>query len=165
MKDRYIFSKNEIGRRQVKEALCGILLGLTQKSDTIWIVSGWITDFILLDNTFNGWTNLNPSWVTGKIKFSDMIIFLAETGSDINLVLKDDEKSRDFIEKIKNNNRIKIIYKDSEHEKGLLTSNIWFLGSMNFTYWGLHKSDEGVTIINDPIRINKCFLEWNRHYQ
>jgi hypothetical protein len=165
---RAIILHNELGIRQLKETLSNVLLGLSQCPDTMWLVSPWVTDFDLLDNRSNNWSNLNPSWGARKIRFTELLIFAVESGCKLNLVISEDKKNDEFINRLKtvitDSKSLSIIISETLHTKGLLTSSLWLAGSMNFTYSGTHRNQEQVQLNMSKDVILEMKLEFEQTY-
>lgn len=166
---RVIVLNNDLGMRQLKEALGNILIGLSQCPDTIWLVSPWVTDFDLLDNRSHNWSNINPSWGARKVRFSELLIFAIESGCSLNLVTNEDNINDAFINRIKSgvseSSSFSYVASENLHTKGLLTSSIWLAGSMNFTYSGTHLNQEQVTLSTSKDIILEMTLEFEQSYR
>ena len=165
---RTIVLHSELGMRQLKETLGNVLIGLSQCPDTIWLVSPWVTDFDLLDNRSNQWSNLNPSWGARKVRFSELLIFALESGCRLNLVTNHDEMNRAFINRLSSAisapDLLSTIFAETLHTKGLLTSSLWLAGSMNFTYSGTHLNQEQVQLNLSPDTLLEMKLEFESSY-
>jgi len=165
---RAIILHNELGMRQLKETLSNILLGLSQCPDTIWLVSPWVTDFDLLDNRSNNWSNLNPTWGARKVRFTELLIYAIESGCKLNLVANEDSINHAFINRLRtvitDSESLTIIKSESLHTKGFLTSSLWLAGSMNFTYSGIHLNQEQVQLNMSPDIILEMKLEFEETF-
>jgi phosphatidylserine/phosphatidylglycerophosphate/cardiolipin synthase-like enzyme len=154
--------------RQLKETLSNLLLGLSQCPDTLWLVSPWITDFDLLDNRSNNWSNLNPSWGARKVRFTELLIFAVDSGCRLNLVTNNDSINEAFISRLKtaisDPRSMSVIRSESVHTKGFLTSSLWLAGSMNFTYSGTHVNQEQVQLNMSKDIILEMKLEFEKAY-
>ena len=165
---RSIILHNELGMRQLKETLSNVLLGLSQCPDTLWLVSPWVTDFDLLDNRSNNWSNLNPSWGARKVRFTELLIFSVESGCRLNLVTNTDPINDAFISRLKTAitepGLMSVTRSKSVHTKGLLTASLWLAGSMNFTYSGTHVNEEQVQLNLSKDIILEMKLEFEKTY-
>ena len=165
---RSIILHNELGVRQLKETLSNVLLGLSQCPDTLWLVSPWVTDFDLLDNRSNNWSNLNPSWGARKVRFSELLIFAVESGCRLNLVTNNDHINDAFISRLKTAitepELMSVIRSKKVHTKGFLTASLWLAGSMNFTYSGTHVNQEQVQLNISKDTIFEMKLEFEKTY-
>ena len=50
---RQIFLHGALGQRQLNEVLGSLMSGLILCPEEIWLVSAWISDFVLLNNKCN----------------------------------------------------------------------------------------------------------------
>jgi len=154
--------------RQFKETFSNILLGLSLCPEEIWLVSPWVTDFDLLDNRSNNWSNLNPGWTGRKVRFSELLIFAVQAGCKLKLVTKNDPINKEFQSKLRNavgaSKDFSIIFSETLHTKGFLTPSIWIAGSMNFTYSGTHLNQEQVQLNISKDIILEMKLEFEQSY-
>ena len=138
---RQIFLHGSFGQRHLKEILSAQLIGLIYKPENVWVVSPWITNFILSDNRSGEWDVVDSSWSNREISFVDFIVKLSDIGCNLNIVLRDDPINEPFISQVLNrvisDQNIKFIKKDTLHTKGIVTSHFFLKGSMNLTFSGI----------------------------
>ena len=151
---RPIFINNSIGRRQLKETLGNLLVGLIISPEDIWLVSPWISDFDLLDNRSGNWNSIETGWGVRKIKFSEVLIRAMESGCRIRLVTNGDQINQAFVQRLRiaipDDDVFQYVISDKLHIKGLLASKFFLAGSMNFTYSGANINDEQVLLNTEP---------------
>lgn len=166
---RQIFLHGPLGRRQFKEVLGSVMAALLLTPDVIWLVSPWLSDFVLLDNTAGQWDALNPSWGGRELSFNELLADALNAGCSIRIVTRNDAPSRRFIQHLDNRrdstSDLKFLLSDEVHTKGFLTKECFFKGSMNFTYSGTHRNDEHIMLTQDPSVISDAFLEFESRYQ
>jgi len=114
----------------------------------MWVVSPWVSDIQVLDNSFGGFGGL---FATAKPRLSDVLHTLAAKGTSIVLVAKDVETNRPFVQSLEsirsrlpvpgklavrldNNSRL--------HTKAIVSEGYVVSGSMNFTRAGTMLNDE-----------------------
>jgi phosphatidylserine/phosphatidylglycerophosphate/cardiolipin synthase-like enzyme len=128
---------------------------LVNPSQCIWLVSPWISDIPVIDNTANTFLCLEPFWSRTHIRLSQVLATLAERGSTIHIATRPDSHNHSFIEKVK----ARIEYQDYKvqfhiteelHTKGILGDGYYLAGSMNFTYNGITVNEEAVTYETSP---------------
>lgn len=165
---RQIFLHGSFGQRHLKEILSAQLLGLILKPELVWIVSPWITNFILLDNCFGEWDVVDSSWSNREVSFVDFLVKISDVGCKINVVTRDDLINNAFINqvlnRVKSDENIKFIMKDLLHTKGIVTSTFFLKGSMNLTFSGVNRNDETLMITNDPVMISEAIVEFSNAY-
>lgn len=133
-------------------------LELMSPASELYLVSAWVTDIELLDNNFGQFRALLPETSGTHVRLSSLLNTLADRGTAINVALREDQINADFIARL---NRPPIHLKISEnlHAKTLLTEHFCWEGSMNFTYSGVHKNPESVTVSTDPTHISQAMLD------
>jgi hypothetical protein len=165
---RTIYMNSALGRRQFREVLGGLLVGVTLAPDDVWLVSPWISDFDLLDNRSNNWSMIQPSWGSRVIRFSEVLKELVETGSTLTVVTSSDGGSAAFLkrldEAVAERTSFRVGVCEDLHIKGLLTSSFFLAGSMNFTFSGTNVNDEQVQLSSDSNLIAETRLEYEQRY-
>ena len=59
---RQIFLHGATGQRVLREVLSAQLVGLILQPEPIWLVSPWLSNFMLLDNRAGSWDSIEPAW-------------------------------------------------------------------------------------------------------
>jgi hypothetical protein len=121
----------------------------------IYILSPWISDFPVLDNTSGNFDAINPSWGHRYIQFFELLQNCVEAGATLKLAIRENrEKIRQLEQNLKNySSRFIVVELKELHEKGLLTENALIRGSMNFTYFGATINFEGITYTTNSTQI------------
>lgn len=165
---RQIFLNQALGRRQFKDVLGSLLLGNFLTKDEVWLVSPWITDFELIDNSVSQWNALVSNFDARYIRFSEVLISLARAGVRIYVVTRDDPINTPFLSNLKyqlaGRDLVSICFKQSLHTKGILCQEAFIEGSLNLTYSGVEANDETVVLHTDPQIISNAFLEFKQQY-
>lgn len=152
-KGRYIHS--HLSSRQIPDLLQSIFIGeLICPSRTIWLVSPWISDIPVIENTANQFLSLEPTFAGRKIRLSEIVIKLLAMGTTVCVVTRPDNHNQYFLRSLnswlKGNQGNLILHEVEElHEKGLLGDFYYLAGSMNFTYNGITLNQESVHFHND----------------
>jgi hypothetical protein len=139
--------------RQVPDLLQAILVGeLIAPSRCLWIVSPWISDIPVIDNSANSFRYLDPSWIRGRVRFSQVLEALADVGTTIHVAIRPLPHNYGFIERLGegSNTHIKIHLVEDLHEKGILGDSFYLSGSMNFTHNGITINEEAVSYDTNP---------------
>ncbi|MDN3652329.1 phospholipase D-like domain-containing protein DpdK [Thalassotalea ponticola] len=149
--ERSIETKEAIGRAHVKDLLSSLLVAESLNPGTIYILSPWISDFPVLDNTSGNFDAVNPNWGHRHVSFFELLKNCVESGAILKLAIRENrEKISQLEQSLKNySTRFIVIELDKIHEKGLLTENALIRGSMNFTYFGATINYEGITYTTD----------------
>ncbi len=151
MPSRYIHSR--LSSRQVPDLLQSIFVAeLLTPSHCLWLVSPWISDIPIIDNTANTFLCLEPSWTRTRIRLSQILATLAEHGTTIHIATRPDTHNRSFIEQLKTRTSntdvaVRFHIADELHTKGILGDSYYLAGSMNFTYNGITLNEEALNYV------------------
>lgn len=161
IKSRYIHS--HLSSRQIPDLLQTIFASeLVCPSKTIWLVSPWISDIPILENSSNQFVSLEPTLSGGMVRLVEILIKLVSMGTRVCVVTRPDMHNSDFLNSLGSRSTefrdyLKIIKAEELHEKGLLGDDYYLAGSMNFTYNGITLNQEAVHFTTDPhsVAVNK----------
>lgn len=148
---RYINSR--LSSRQVPDLLQAIFTAeLLAPSSCLWIVSPWISDIPIIDNSANTFICIDPSWNRGPIRFSQILNKLADVGTTVHLATRPLAHNDTFIRKLDSwaTNNIRLHVVEELHEKGIVGDFFYLGGSMNFTHNGITINEEAVIYETNP---------------
>lgn len=153
---RSILTAPGTGRGEIREIIETILIAeLVAPSESLWLVSPWITDLEILDNRAGQFSSLVPNWEPRRILLSEVFAALA-LRSRVHVIARPVDhnqpflrKMRDLAEAFEGDRRPHIATSETLHLKGLLGQDYYLSGSMNLTYGGLETNDEGITLVRD----------------
>ncbi|MBD2428719.1 phospholipase D-like domain-containing protein DpdK [Phormidium sp. FACHB-1136] len=132
--------------RQLPDLLQALLVAeLIAPSACLWLVSPWVSDIPIIDNTANTFLALEPSWPRSKIRLTEVLATLSYLGTTVCLATRPDLHNRSFIETLTtlaNNNYLRIHQVEELHTKGMLSDSFFLAGSMNFTFNGITVNEE-----------------------
>lgn len=154
MSSRYIHS--HLSSRQVPDLLQSIFIGeLIAPSPCLWLVSPWISDISIIDNTANTFVTLEPNWSRAHIRLSQVLKTLAEQGTTLHIATRPDTHNRSFIEALKSSTvnldvAVHFHVREELHAKGILGERYYLAGSMNFTYNGITLNEEALNYVISP---------------
>jgi len=160
---RRIFKSKTTGSSVLNELLTHMFIAEFMKpSSEFWIISPWISDVNIIDNTSSNFDILNPDWKGRYIKLSEIIIKILSHGTNLHIITRHDQHNQTFINLIKNKSieeglteRLVIKQRDLIHSKGILSEHGCLSGSMNITISGLQFNEEKIDYITDPIVVNE----------
>ena len=132
-----------------------LIAELIRPSSRIWISSPWINDIELIDNTARQFATLVPTWPASWIRLSDFLGALLDRGSEVVIIANYAPRNMEFLTRVNligevHPDRVHVIQTADVHEKGILSDNFTLDGSMNFTYRGVHISQEYLAYRCDP---------------
>jgi phosphatidylserine/phosphatidylglycerophosphate/cardiolipin synthase-like enzyme len=159
---------------QISDVLQTIFaLELLAPSRCLWLISPWISDVAVLDNSAGGFVALEPTWGYRHVRISELLARLASQGTAIVIATRPAEHNDHFLARVRESagalgaaEKIRLWRKDESdlHEKGLLTDRLYVAGSMNFTYKGIVVNEEAVTVSADPAEVAEVRLTYHRRW-
>lgn len=165
---RRIFKSQLTGTATTRELLQTMFVGeMLQVAATLWIVSPWISNVVLIDNRSGNFDSLNPEWGRREIRLADTLIALMSRGSKVVIVTRNQESNMTFITHLRNlaehhalDDQVIVKIHNLLHTKGILLSRSLLIGSMNLTYNGLEMNDEWIEFSTDPEDVARTRLEF-----
>ena len=146
---------------------------LVANSSCIWIISPWLSDIPVIDNSAGGFDMFNSDWGTRPIRLSEVLSRLAQLRTTIVVATRPLDHNKHFLSNLRGQCRsygvddLLILRREDEehlHEKGILTSRIYIAGSMNLTYSGIEVNEEQITVFSDPAVIAQSRLALHRRW-
>jgi phosphatidylserine/phosphatidylglycerophosphate/cardiolipin synthase-like enzyme len=142
---------------------------LIRPSSQLWLVSPWISDIPLLDNSDLGFRVLQPSWPRNRIRLSAVLARLAELGTLVHIVLSNDEHNRYIraaLQRVSKEAKLRIFTytDDMNHSKGILGDRFSLSGSMNLTLNGIGHNGETVHFNVDPAIVAASRIEFQSRW-
>jgi phosphatidylserine/phosphatidylglycerophosphate/cardiolipin synthase-like enzyme len=124
---------------------------LLAPSKRLWLMSAWISDIEVLDNTGGAFAALCPDWAFGKIRLSAIFARIAQLGGSVFIAMNETPHNDAFCLRLKElkdefGNRIDWCRVTKLHQKCLCGDDFAIRGSMNFTYYGLNVNEEQMTV-------------------
>ena len=170
--NRNTFTSQNTSRTEIRELLEAIFVAeLLLPSDSIWLVSPWITDIDILDNRCGQFSSLVPTWGLRHIRLSEVFAQLMFQ-SHVNIVSRPDPHNDTFLRKMNDLNRtlngsgnLEIVIRESLHLKGLLGQDYYLSGSMNLTHNGVELNEEGVSLNRSIEEIAEVRIHFHENYK
>jgi phosphatidylserine/phosphatidylglycerophosphate/cardiolipin synthase-like enzyme len=139
-------------------------------SRVLWLVSAWVSDVPVVDNSAGGFVGIDPAWDARQIRLSELLVALAARGTQIVVAANTDDHNRAFAERLHSASRqfgvdelVQVGLHPRLHAKGLLGDDYHLHGSMNFTHNGLRILTEELVLELDPDYVQRTrldYLEW-----
>ncbi len=138
-------------------------------SRQLWLVSPWISDIPLLDNTDFAYRALQPAWPRGQIRLSAVLARLAELGTAVHVVLSNAPHNafiRATFRRVSREaaRRMFLYTDDMNHSKGILGDRFFLSGSMNLTLNGIGHLGETVSFHVAPSVIAEARIEFQARW-
>jgi PLD-like domain len=138
-----------LGLRADSILSAALLSELVFPGDSLWVVSGWITDVEVLDNTQGAFDMVLGDSPPTMCRLSQMLALIAGAGAHLHVVTRPGKHNEAFVRRLRaavtDERRLGIILDPSVHEKTICGREWLFSGSMNFTVSGLGSNEESVT--------------------
>lgn len=164
MPSRVISTTARIRSVQLAECLSSLLaLELLVPSPHYYLISPWITDFVILNNGFGQYRALLPDRLDREVRLSLLLRAFHERGSALHILTRTDSAA--FVNTLPVSPRIKIKWSEQLHEKTFVCKSFLVDGSMNFTYTGTSRSDEKVRIEVGLGAVNQALLEAENRWE
>ena len=151
---RRIFKSSLTGSQVIQELLQSIFISelLVPSRDEVWIVSPWLSDIPIIDNSSGGYDSINPDWRGRFVNLSEVLIQMLLLNIKLKIVTNIDEHNIAFHNRMEERTHelsliknINIIKKEGTHMKGILTDKGFLNGSMNITRSGIFINDEYIS--------------------
>jgi phosphatidylserine/phosphatidylglycerophosphate/cardiolipin synthase-like enzyme len=147
------------GPTHVLEDLLQTLLvtELLSPSQRFWLVSPWISDIPVLDNSTGSLAAVAPSAPSRHLRLSEVLSRLAESGSEVTVITRRGEPhNAHFLNSLSTlTNQVAMHEHPELHAKVLVSDRFVLSGSMNFTNYGLGRNLERVTLDIDAETIKR----------
>lgn len=142
---------------------------LIDPSTDLLVLSPWISDIVVIDNSAGQFRSVLPGAPTRPIRFTEVLNELARRGTKVRVVMRDDEKNVSAQMRLEEGvaddaRKPRVIIRDILHDKGILSPRFHVHGSMNFTYFGQAVNEEGVTVTSDPDLIARARLDYQGRF-
>lgn len=138
-------------------------------SRQLWVLSPWISDIDVIDNTAGQFKSVLPGLPARRIRLTEILIELARRGSDVRVLTRDVESNVVARQRLENVGGLgakpTVRIHPNLHDKGILGDRFHLQGSMNFTYFGQTVNAEGVTLTHDPRIIAETRIAYNSLYE
>jgi phosphatidylserine/phosphatidylglycerophosphate/cardiolipin synthase-like enzyme len=138
-------------------------------SGQLWVLSPWISDIDVIDNTAGQFKTILPGLPSRRIRLTEVLIELARRGSDVRVLTRNVESNIIARQRLENvgglGARPTVRIHSKIHDKGILGDRFHLQGSMNFTYFGQAVNAEGVTLTRDPHTIAETRIAYNALYE
>lgn len=131
---------------------------LLAPSHRIWIVSPWISNIPIIENSSGEFSSLVPEWEFAPVRLAQYVTYLTSRGTDIYVVTRPDERTQDFANLMRQlgatlPDQVHMRNAALVHEKGLLTDHFFLSGSFNYTLTGITMNDEAAHLFTDPGKV------------
>lgn len=130
---------------------------LLAPSRCVWVVSPWISDVDLIDNTASTFDALEP-WGPRRVRLSELLLTLAEAGCAVVVGTTEADSNDAFLARLRtlfsDRRLVDLLTVDLDasnelHEKAITTDDAVIVGSMNITRNGIFVREEYLELRTD----------------
>jgi phosphatidylserine/phosphatidylglycerophosphate/cardiolipin synthase-like enzyme len=166
---RQFLRKASDARNSARELLQLVFAAeLLSPSRCLWIVSPWLRDVPVLDNTTGGFAALGAEFPRGEVRLSLVVAELAARGTQTVIVTRREPGNRQVMDALGDltgrEQGISFQERDELHAKGIVSDRFALLGSMNLTYNGLEHLTELVVFQTDRARVEEVRMAFRSEY-
>lgn len=138
---------------------------LLMPSRRLWLVSPWITDIQVIDNSGRRFGSLDPGWDAGPILLSAYISTYLDRSASIAVVTNFDQHNNRMLRHLEqltvdHPRRLVIRQLDAIHAKGIVGDHFALTGSMNITYSGVHINSEYLDYTAEPALVHETLAQF-----
>jgi phosphatidylserine/phosphatidylglycerophosphate/cardiolipin synthase-like enzyme len=141
---------------------------LVRPGRRLWLVSPWISDIEVIDNSGRRFGTIDPTWEAGMVRLTQFISTYLERSGSIAVVMNHDDHNNWMLRLLEPlveeyDGRLIIRQQDEIHAKGIVGDHFALTGSMNITFSGVHINDEYLTYTSDASKVMET-VEQFEHY-
>lgn len=143
---------------------------LMRPSRRLWIVSAWVSDIHIMDNTSRQFSTICPEWPSGPVRLSTVLGALMKRGTQVILIVNATSHNEDIIARLRATSEeagdlLTVIQSKELHEKGILGDHFTLDGSMNLTFNGVFVNDERLWYRRDRASVEQRRLELENRWR
>jgi phosphatidylserine/phosphatidylglycerophosphate/cardiolipin synthase-like enzyme len=172
MSTRQFLQTSVASRNAAREILQAIFGSeLVAPSRCIWLVSPWLRDIPVLDNTLGTFESVAPDLPRDEVRLSRALLELHERGTSIIIATRpEDAGNRQVYDAIRaglprgGSQRVTQIERSELHAKGFVGDRFALTGSMNLTFNGLANLTELLSFQTDAADVEGLRVTFAHEY-
>lgn len=168
MTSRQILQTARSARSAPRELLQSIFASeLLSPSRCLWIVSPWLRDVPVLDNSAGAFVSLAPEFPRTFVRLSNVLRELIARGSAVVIATRKEPGNRqlmDALGSVSTESALTFRERDVLHAKGLVGDGYSLIGSMNLTYNGVERLDEMLVFETAEPKVQELRLMFQSEY-
>jgi phosphatidylserine/phosphatidylglycerophosphate/cardiolipin synthase-like enzyme len=140
---------------------------LVSPSRCVWIVSPWLRDIPILDNSTGAYISVCPEFPQTQIALSKVVAVLIDRGTQVVIATRPDGGNRQVLDGVPLETRSDqlVFHERAElHAKGIIGDRFALSGSMNLTFNGLERLTEMVSYQTDRNEVEALRLTFRAEY-
>ncbi|WP_051386287.1 phospholipase D-like domain-containing protein DpdK [Actinokineospora inagensis] len=145
---------------------------LVRPSRHLWLVSPWITNVDLIDNSAGTYPVLSR-FGHRPVRLAEIVAVLAANGAKVIVATTSDRRNEAFLHRLRDLandldvvDRVRIVVDPDRklHAKAVTGDNYALVGSMNITYNGIHFLQEDVELKTDPAYVAQARMDADHRF-
>jgi hypothetical protein len=140
---------------------------LLAPSSCLWIVSPWIRDVPVLDNSAGAFASLVADFPPTFVRLSRVLRELIERGTALVVATRKEAGNRQLLDSLGTLGKhpaVTFHERDVLHAKGLVGNAYSLIGSMNLTYSGVDRLDEILVFDTNAAKVEEWRLTFRNEY-
>ena len=158
---------------EVAEALANLLLAeALDPGDEFYLVSAWVSDIPVLDNSAGTLAGVDSAWEERWIYLSEVLVTLMRRGASVRLKTNTDPHNQAFTSRLSARAEasgvtqlLRVRNDRDTHSKGVIGKTFALRGSMNLTYKGLREREETIEIDVGTEAVSTLRLEFSAEWR
>lgn len=139
---------------------------LLQPSRCLWLISPWISDLVLLDNSAGTYDALRR-WGPRPIRLAEILATLLSASARVVIATTPDPNNQRFLDRLlslakdaRHDHRLSV-FKDERnlHAKSIVADDFALVGSMNLTFSGVHLREEYIELSTDQEFVSQARID------
>ena len=140
---------------------------LLKPSKCLWVVSPWLRDIPVLDNSSGAFTSLCPEFQTSEVGLVAVLRELLTRGSQIVVATRPEAGNMQVLDTLRDkqdSSNLVLIEQGELHAKGIVADKVALFGSMNFTFNGLERLTEMLVLQTQMNEVENLRLLFKEEY-
>jgi hypothetical protein len=156
-------------RNAAREVLQSLFAAeLLAPSRCVWIVSPWLRDVPVLDNSTGSFSMLCADFPRAEVRLSLVLRELLSLGTTVVIATRPGEGNRQVVEALDGCpgvlGGLTFLELPTLHSKGIVTDRAALQGSMNLTYNGVDRLTEMLTLETTPFQVESLRVAFKAFY-
>lgn len=169
MSTRQFLQSAADARNSTRELLQFIFAAeLLAPSRCLWIVSPWLRDIPILDNTTGAFVPVCADFPRSEVRLSRVLLELLQRGTRVVIATRPEDGNRQVRDALADApigaESFRFIERRELHAKGLVGDRFALSGSMNFTYNGLENLEEMLLFQTERARVEELRVVFRQQY-
>lgn len=168
---RSIYKSATSAPEAAREALAAVFAQeLLVPSKIVHLMTPWISNIVIFDNSVGEYDGLNPEWTRREIRLVDVLTAIAANDTRLIIRVRPNNHNKPFEKRLFSaladvglGDQCDWHENETLHTKSLLTDHVLISGSMNFTERGIALNEETVIVEFDQERISQAKMEFTEH--